>query len=210
MITLIVEAILAVLLVTIVMQFFKKRSAPPSGPQPDLSNLKAADARTGDVISITAAGDEMSDLSFTADRTAWYQAGQRRWSEVSGAYRERRVAMRVMTTEDDVEVFVHNDPRKLTIEDFGLSESDLGDLDERQNTSDWFDYENKSWLYRLSREVQSSSDGAGPSSFYYWEFREKDGKGLLAFRKAEGEPFVATLYTGVSPGDVTVYRSGKA
>ncbi len=211
--TLIIEILLIALLVVVLMNLFKKKpsNAAPPIPQPDLASLKPGDARAGDVISVSGAGDEYSDLDFTADRCLWWQTGNRRWSEVSGPYRERRVSMRVSTGGDDEsQVFVHTDARKLTLEDFGLSEQDLADMDERQNTSDWFEFDNRGWLYRLSREAQVSGGPGGPASFYYWEFQEKDGNGLLAIRKAEGEPFAAMLYTGVPAGNVTVYRGARA
>ncbi|MGO9258240.1 MAG: hypothetical protein ACLQU1_18280 [Bryobacteraceae bacterium] len=209
--TLILEAILGVLLVIVLMNLFKKHPAPegrPSGPtpQPDVSNLKPTDARTGDAISIAGAGDNMVDLDFTADRTTTYEAGSRNWTEVSGPYRERRVALRV-AVEDEMEVAIHNDPRKLTIEDLGVSEDDLAQMDERQNTGDSFEFDNKTWLYRLSREAQAKRDDQRQSTgFYYWEFREHEGKGLLTVRKPEGEPFGVTLYTGIAAGDVSIYR----
>jgi hypothetical protein len=65
-------------------------------------------------------------------------------------------------------------------------------------------------MYRLSREVTARRDGQGqPAGFYHWEFREQDGNRLLAIRKAEGEPFAVTLYTGVNPGDVTIFRGSR-
>jgi hypothetical protein len=209
MITGVVEIALIVGLVVVLMNLFKKKpEAPPPGP--DLSNLKPTDAQAGDVVSISGAGDNYTDLDFTADRCVWYQATSRRWFEVSGPYRERRVSMRVSTDSDDeTQVFLHNDTRKLSVEDFGLSEPDLADMDERQNTGDWFEFDSHQWQYRLSREAQATGGPSGPQSFYYWEFQEKDGKGLLTFRKAEGEPFVATLYTGVPPGNVTIYRGAR-
>ena len=213
MITLTIEVLLVVLLVFVLMNFFKKKPATPesAGPVPDLANLKPGDARAGDVISISGAGDEYTDLDFTADRCLWYQAGARRWFEVSGPYKERRVSMRVSTDNDDeTQVAIHTDPRKLSVEDFGMAETDLADMDERQNPADWFEFEKHNWQYRLSREAQATGGSAGPASFYYWEFQEKDGTGLLTFRKAEGEPFVATLYTGVPAGNVTVYRGARA
>jgi hypothetical protein len=204
--TLIVEAVLGVLLVVILMNLFKKHPAPPVAPTPDVSNLKPTDARTGDAISIAGAGDNMADLDFTVDRTTTFEAGSRNWTEVSGSYRERRVALRV-ALEEELEVSLHNDPRKITIEDMGVSEDDLAQMDERQNTGDSFEFDNKTWLYRLSREVQAKRDDQRqPAGFYYWEFREHEGKGLIAVRKPEGEPFGVTLYTGIAPADVTVYR----
>ena len=109
--------------------------------------------------------------------------------------------------DEEVEVSLHADLRKLTIEDLGLAEEDLSEMDERQNTADSFEFDGKVWMYRLSREVQSTRDDqAVAAGFYYWEFQEQNGKGLIAVRKAEGEPFGVTMYAGINAADVTVYR----
>ncbi len=61
----------------------------------------------------------------------------------------------------------------------------------------------------MSREVQARRDDqAQPSGFYYWEFREQDGNGVLAIRKPECEPFTVTQYLGIPVGDVSIYRKG--
>jgi len=207
MITFTIVAILGIVLVIVLMQLFKKNPpAAPAAPPEDLANLKVTDARTGDVLSIVGAGDRMTDLDFTADRGARLDAGPRSWVELSGPYQERRVSLRV-GGDEEIEVFLHADPRKLTLEDIALSEDDLAQMDERQNPADSFDFDNTTWMYRLSREVQSWRDNQPtPTGFYYWEFLTQDGKRLLGIRKAEGEPFTVTQYTAVNPGDVTVYR----
>jgi len=209
MITLVVEAVLGILLVIVLMNLFKKKTQakPEAIPQADLANLKPNEARTGDVISVSGAGDEMTDLDFTVDRTTWFQAGWRNWTELSGPYRERRAALRV-ASEEQLEVAVQNDPRKLTIETLGITEDDMAQMDERQNTADSFEFDGKIWFYRLSREgvAKREDQPQQPVGFYYWEFREENGPGLLALRKLEGEPFAVTLYRGVPAADVTVYR----
>jgi hypothetical protein len=209
MITFTLVAILGALLAIVLMNLFKKDPKPlpvPVRPVEDLANLKVTDARTGDVLSIVGAGDRMTDLDFTADRGARLDAGSRSWVELSGPYQERRVSLRV-GGDEEIEVFLHADPRKITLEDLGLSEDDLGQMDERQNPSDNFEFDNATWMYRISREVQAWRDNQStPTGFYYWEFLTQDGKRLMGIRKAEGEPFTVTLYTAVNPGDVTVYR----
>jgi hypothetical protein len=208
MITFTLEAILGVLLVIVLMNLFKKHPTPPAatGPVEDLANLKATDARVGDSVSISGVGDDMTDLDFTVDRSTWVQAGARQWFELGGPYRNRRVSMRVANNEE-IEVAVHTDSRKLTLEDLGLSEDDLATMDERQNTADNFEFDGKLWMYVLSREAQSKrTDLPQPEAFYYWEFRQQDGPGILGLRKSEGEPFSVNIFDTIPAGNVTVYR----
>jgi len=209
MLTITIEVVLGILLALVLMNIFKRHSTPPpSAPQADLANLKPTDARTGDVISISGAGDQMTDLDFTADRTTWFHAGGRNWVELSGPYHERRVALRVVN-EDEIELFAQTDPRKLTVAELGVSEDDLAEMDERQNPADSFEFDNAVWLYRQSADASAKRDDQPqPANFYYWEFREQNGPRLIAVRKPQGEPFAVAMYSGVPVGDVTVYRKG--
>ena len=210
MVTVVLLVVLGTLLGVVLMQLFKKLNVPPVRPAgPDLADLKPSDARPGDVISIAGAGDNLTDLDFTADRSTHCDAGACRWRELSGAYRERRVALRVAGDEDP-EVSLQSDPRKLSLADLGLTEEDLAAMDERQNPEDVFEFDGRDWLYRRSREVKAWRDGEPqPAGYYYWEFHERDGKRLLAVRKSEGEPFAIAMYTEIPAGDITVYRSGR-
>ncbi|MGA9628217.1 MAG: hypothetical protein WBQ65_27335, partial [Bryobacteraceae bacterium] len=87
MITLTLVAILGALLVIVLMKLFNHQEEPgpkrtqPRAPAADLAHLKVTDARVGDMISVSGAGDDLSDLEFTADRCAWFEAGPRRWFE---------------------------------------------------------------------------------------------------------------------------------
>lgn len=210
MTTVILLVVLCTLLGVVLMQLFKKPSAPPAQPPgPDLADLKVTDARVGDVISVAAAGDNLADLDFTADRSTRCEAGAYRWRELSGPYRERRAVLRI-AGDDEPEVSLQNDSRKLSLTDLGLTEEDLAEMDERQNPEDLFDFDGRDWLYRRSREVKAWRDGdMQPAAYYYWEFHERDGKRLMAVRKSEGEPFTILCYTEIPAGDITVYRGGR-
>jgi hypothetical protein len=212
MVTLVVLTILIALLAVVLMQLKKTPAAPPApaAPVPDLANLKVTEAVAGDVLSIAGAGDDVGDLDFTVDRLTRFETGGRQWAELSGPYRERRVALRV-SGEDEVEAALQEGRGNPSLEDLGLAEEDLSAMDERQNTADSFEYDGRTWLYRRSREVRSWRDGQTQSaSFYYWEFQERDGKRLLTIRKPEGEPFAVAIYAGIAAADVTVYRGARA
>jgi len=143
MITYTIEALLGILLVVVLMQLFNKHApAPTAQPVEDLANLKPSDARVGDALSVSGVGDGMSDLDFIVERSTWFQSASKRWLELSGPYKTRRVVLRV-DFGDELETSVQNDPRKLTVEDLGLAEEDLAQMDERQNTADSFEFDGK-------------------------------------------------------------------
>ncbi len=206
MITGTLVAILGALLILVLMQIFKKQPGPQKAPVQDLSNLTIRDAQPGDAVSVAGAGDDFSDLEFTVDRRTRYTSGQRQWYEVSGMYRNRRVALEVYD-DDQLEVHAVTNPHRITLDELDVSEEDLAEMDERQNTADSFEYDGKVWMYRLSREASMYRDGAGQAfGFYLWQFQEQGGNRFLSVRKAEGEPFAATVAVRVEPGDISVYR----
>src|SRR3974390_743427 len=102
--------------------FFDHKPAP--GPQEDLANLKVTDARVGDTLSVPGAAEDFSDVDFTLDRADQYEAGSRRWVELSGMWRDRRVVLEVHHDET-VQVRGNFDGKKLTLDELALSEDDL-------------------------------------------------------------------------------------
>ena len=73
MVTFVTLVVLGILLGIVLMQLFKKQPRRPPRPVADLANLKVTDARAGDAISISGAGDNYTDLDFTADRLTRYR-----------------------------------------------------------------------------------------------------------------------------------------
>src|SRR5690242_8020705 len=111
---------------------FFKRKPQPAGPQEDLANLKVTDARVGDTLSVTGAAEDFSDIDFTVDRLDQYEAGERQWYELSGPWRDRRVALEVHN-DVNLDVLGNFDGLLITLDEMGLSEDDLAEMDQRQN-----------------------------------------------------------------------------
>lgn len=191
----------------ILRKLFERPAQPAAAPQPDLASLTVADARIGDNISISGAGDSYSDLDFTVDHSNRYEAGEKQWFDLSGKHAERRVILEVRNEDDETEVRGFLDGKKLSLEDLGLSEDDLAQMDQRQNTADNFEFDGKNWFYRLSKEMGVFRDGQPQGAgFYGWEFLEEGGMRYLSIRKREGEPFSASLAVKLNPADITVFR----
>jgi len=212
-ITVTLLVVLGALLFMVLKKLFERpaapgpRSTPSSTPKPDLASLTVADARVGDTISIPGAGDNFSDLDFTVDHGTRYEAGEKQWFDVSGKHGERRVALEVRNEDDELDVRGFLDGKKLSLEDLGLSEDDLAQMDQRQNTADNFEFDGKNWYYRLSKEMGAFHDGQTQGAgFYGWEFLEETGQRYLAVRKREGEPFSASVAVKLNPADITVFR----
>jgi hypothetical protein len=179
---------------------------PVPAPVEDLANLKIQNAHLKDTLSVLGAAEDFSDIDFTVDRRDVFEAGSNQWFEVSGSWRDRRVYLEVHTA-DVIEVFGNFDGRRITLDELGMSEEDMGELDARQNVSDFLDFEGKFWLYRFSREMGVFSDGHDTGrGFYGWQFQEQDGARYLNVRKYEGEPFLASIWKRVEPNDITLFR----
>lgn len=186
---------------------FFDHKAKPARPQEDLANLKITEALVGDTLSVSGAAGDFSDIDFTVDRLDGYEAGNRRWIELSGMWRNVRVYLEVHN-DDTTSVLANADGRRITLDELGLTEDDLAQMDQRQNPADFFDYGGKFWLYRFSREIGvfRAGDTLG-RGFYCWQFQEQDANRFLSVRKPEGEPFAASLWVNVEPADITVFRS---
>jgi hypothetical protein len=201
--------VLGGLLFMVLKKLFERQATPvaPAAPKQDLASLTVADARVGDNISIPGAGDNFSDVDFTVDHSTRYEAGEKKWFDLSGKHAERRVAVEVRDQDDELDVRGFLDGRKLTLEELGLSEDDLAQMDQRQNTADNFEFAGKNWFYRLSKEVGAFHDGQQQGAgFYGWEFIEESGQRYLAIRKREGEPFSASVAVKLNPADIAVFR----
>jgi len=213
MITMIVLAILGFALITVLIAMFR---APAAGalpaaraaaPKPATVELDAWDARKGDVISITGAAEDFSDVDFPVDRRSAYQANNRRWVDLSGEFRGNRVYLEVYRfPQPDLIGII--EPRKLTLADLGITEDRLVDMDTRQDPSAFIDFEGKRWSFESSRELGYFENEVGEGEgLYRWLLREQDGQRLLCIEKWEGEPFDVRIARRLQAHDIKVYRA---
>ena len=188
----------------------KARVAQMPDPAPALEQASAVElknARAGDVISIHGAAEDFSDLDFTVDRRSAYQSGAKRWIDLSGEFRGRRVYLEVYPGATP-EIMAVVDAAKLTLPDVSVTEEMLAALDSRQDPSAYLTWEGKRWQYESSREIGYFENEAGEGEgLYRWLFHETGGSRLLCFEKWEGEPFDVRIARRLNPQDITVFRA---
>lgn len=216
MITTALLIFLGALLVVVLWQMFKSsgsakaRQVQAPEPAPALaqgSAVELANAKPGDVISIHGAAEDFSDLDFTVDRRNGYESAGRRWHDLTGEFRGRRVFLEVYPGATP-ELMGLLEERRMTLPDVGATEEGLAQMDARQDPSAYLTFEDKRWQYESSREIgffeNQTSEGEG---FYRWLFRETGGDRLLCIEKWEGEPFDVRIARRLNPQDITVFRA---
>jgi hypothetical protein len=207
----IVVAVLLVAIAYLLYLAFRRKKAPATRhdaadePPKNLADLTILDARLGDLLTIHGAGDAYEDLSFTVDRRHRYESGDDISFELSGKYKNRRVFLEYCDG-DELEVLL-TASRPLTIEQIGVTEDILVDMDEKPATANTVAYDNETWRYESSAETGFFKDGEGDGEgFYVWEFVSGDGRRKLVVEKWLGEPFEVYVADRIPATDVTVFR----
>lgn len=165
------------------------------------------DARKGDVVSISGAAEDYTDLDFPVERRSAYEAASHRWVALAGTFRGRPVELEIYRFPK-AQYVGYLDVRELTIADLGLTEDRLAEMDSRQDPSAFIDFDGKRWLYESSREIGYYANETGQAEgSYRWIFNEQSGDRLVVVEKWEGEPFAVRIARQLEKRNFTVYRA---
>jgi len=214
MITAIVLSMLGVALAAVLVAMVRDpgngpraQPTPAAAPRADPLDTNAWDARPRDVISISGASEDLSDLDFPVDGRAAYEATHHRWVELSGQFRGHSVCLEVYRYPR-AEYLGFLDARRPSLMDLRLTEDRLAEMDAAQDPKASIEFEGARWRYESSREIAYYANESGASEgLYRWLFGEEKGDRLLCIEKREGEPFEIRLARRVDQRDITVYRA---
>ena len=216
MITTALLVFLGALLAVVLWQMFKgsgsakarQVAAPEAAPAlSQASAVELRNAKAGDVISIHGAAEDFSDLDFTVDRRNSYESAGRRWTDLTGEFRGRRVFLEVYPGATP-ELLGLLEDRKLTLPEVDATEDGLAQMDARQDPSAFLTFEGKRWQYESSREIGFFENETGEGEgFYRWLFAETGGTRLLCIEKWQGEPFDVRIARRLNPQDIAVFRA---
>ena len=107
--------------------------------------------------------------------------------------------------DDELEISIQRESG-LGIEEIGLTEKQLVQMDDNPSRTNFVEYRGNQWHYVESTEVtyfkDDSSDGEG---FYLWRFQNDDVQ--LFVEKYEGDPFEVGISENISSSRVKIYRA---
>ena len=182
----------------------KDKSMASNSKGPNLSGLSIKDASKGDVVVISGASETYDDINFTVDRLNRYESHGETWYELSGMGGGKRIFLE-WYEDDELEISIQRESG-LGIEEIGLTEKQLVQMDDNPSRTNFVEYRGNQWHYVESTEVtyfkDDSSDGEG---FYLWRFQNDDVQ--LFVEKYEGDPFEVGISENVSSSRVKIYRA---
>ena len=158
------------------------------------------------MVAIQNASRDYEDVTFTVEKIHRYEWGDESRYELVGSAPGGQVSLEWI--EDERLYISLTLPRSsCRIQQLGITEDDLGRMDEEQSAANTVEHDGKTYHYESSHEVGYFEDGRGEGEgFYLWNFESDDEKNSISIEKWEGEAFQASVSSYALEGDVVVYR----
>ena len=183
--------------------FGRKKKRPASAETTET----IADARVGDVFTISSASVTHADAYFIVEKVNRYESHAGETHELLGVDGDTRLWIEWSGRGSTLSIAVRPEERPMSIERLGLTEADLQRMDEEHSLDNGFEYDGTRYHYGNSGESFFFEDGAGEGhGFYNWEFADYDQIRFASISKWESTPFEAYLSESVSPESIAVYR----
>ena len=183
--------------------FGRKKKRPASTE----TSETIADARVGDVFTVSTASVMHEDAYFIVEKINRYESYAGESWEMLGVDGDNRLWVEWSGRGAAMSIAVRPDERPIGIERLGLTEADLQRMDEEHSLDNGFEYDGTSYHYGNSGEWLLFEDGAGEGhGLWVWEFADYDHRLFASIVKWPDRPFEAYLSESVSPESVTVYR----
>ena len=170
----------------------------------NLNGLSIKDASKDDVVFISGASETYDDINFTVDRMNRYESHGETWYELSGMGGAKRIFVE-WYEDDELEISIQRQSG-LGIEEIGLTEKQLIQMDDDPSRSNFVEFRGNQWHYVESTEVTYfKDDGFDGEGFYLWQFRNEDLQ--LFVEKYEGDPFEVGISENISASQVKIFRA---
>ena len=116
----------------------KDKSMASNSKGPNLSGLSIKDASKGAVVVISGASETYDDINFTVDRLNRYESHGETWYELSGMGGGKRIFLE-WYEDDELEISIQRESG-LGIEEIGLNEKQLVQMDDNPSRTNFLEY----------------------------------------------------------------------
>ncbi|MEQ8768787.1 MAG: DUF4178 domain-containing protein [Planctomycetota bacterium] len=202
--------LVAAALTLAILYFWQRMRAAKASADRDRASLARPktlpNVRVGGVLSVRGLPDGEKNL--VVAKRHGYSQGSSRWGELVAEDGTDQVFLE-FEEDDRLEVSLTRQSKE-RLSDLQLDEDALIRFDEDEDGT--FEHDGKRWRYVESAEAFFHEDGRpGPGDgFYYWDFEEVGGPGLISVERYEGEPFTVFRGQKIRPEDVSVWSVDSA
>lgn len=211
----ILVAILAVVLIVLLLVMLGKSQNEKAKQKEQMTDSLREDGKSiknaepGDFVQIEAISEmslDYKEIVFEVRHVHKYDCYGDIWYEITGSVGDQ--PYRLEWYEDDgLHVTGNNQKNALTLNDVGITEDQLAEMDEDGSEENYIDYNGMRYYYSTSDEVLFYKDnGEEGEAFFMWELTSEDKKRLLSVEKWEGEPFELYHSYVLDPAHVSIVK----
>ena len=191
----------------------ERRPEPSTGGQdrkeepPVSRKLTVKDLEPGGMVQLTGGLEEgFLEVDYTVEGKNRYVADGDEWFELKLMDGSGNVLWLEWEQDDELEIAVTTSKKELTLSDLGLSKAMLEAFDEEEEGH--FVYGERTFVYEESDRARFYRDCEGEGeSFYYWDFEEKGGDGIIGVERWGAGEYEISVGKSVSERDLTIFRA---
>ena len=164
-------------------------------------------AGVGDVVVIAGYSLTLGDAYFIVELVSRYESPVGKAYELIGVEGDRRVAINWTDDSGGLFISVAEQDAPMGLSALGVTEEELGRMDESHSIDNSLIYDGETYFYRNSHQVTYYKDnGREGEAFWGWEFSNDEGKKMISVVKWDEVPFEVYTSKTVSPDMVSVYK----
>lgn len=164
----------------------------------------------GGVMEIPPFGTQLSPIQTYVQARHRYSDGESSWYELTCDFEGRKLNVEWEREGKSLYVSVGFDDENPSLQDLGIDENRLSEIDEAEAGS--FQWDGVTWQYANSEELSFyEQDGTDEETFYGWEFQSGPGDRYINIEKWAGDAqfYVYATYR-IEAEDIEVFDGGTS
>ena len=165
--------------------FGKRKKRRPSDPK-STRDETIRSVGVGDVVVISGFSPTLEDAYVITEKVNRYESPFGKWYDLVGSDEDRRMTIE-WSDDDGLSIFVSMQEAPMGLSGIGLTEDELGRMDQEQSIDSYIDYEDERYFYSNSYEVFRFENGGDEGEgFYLWEFFSKERQRRYRWSSGKG------------------------